>query len=420
MTENLTQTEVQTFETSFPTWALECFEGKLEEVAKKAKKLKQPVPTFEIVKTEMKTRGRLISVWNPEGKEEWTFVKVTGQAAKIAGYEVLAQLDHVSLPGQVLVRQAPGTEAQDFSPWHNRQVCDHCNTSRKRNETILFRNEAGKVLQIGRNCAADFLRTTKIDGYLSMWKLFADLQGGEDEEGETYFGGRRDSLAGPADEFFALALWVYGQHGWLSKASAQENGGDSTSSRMKIITAGCGCFGRTCYCKTNPMPTSTELTALLPKAQELRALMASLDESSEFNRTLKLLSQADWIPGKYFGTAAAALTVWKRHENALARAAVVKVVSKHSDLPEGGKFKGSLPVTVVSSFSFEGMYGIQTTLILQAEDGTTLKWKTGSIAEPERGSKWLLKAFTVKAHTEYKGALQSEVLRVKYEELEGV
>ena len=410
--------ETQTFETSFPTWALPFFEQKLEEVAKKARKLKQEVPSFEIVKTEIRKQFSLISFYNPEGKIEYTFVRVTGQAARIEGYEVLAQLDHVSLPGSVLVRQAPGTAKQDFSPWYNRQVCDHCNTKRKRNETILFRNEKGEVLQVGRNCAADFLRTAKIDGYLDMWKLFADLEEGGDEDGESFYGGRKDVLSGPADEFFALALWVYGQHGWVSKGTANTNydsGLESTSGRMKTIMY--HICNQHCYCKRNPMPKPEELQALLPKAKELRALMTNLPQIDEYSRTLALLGEANWMPSKYFGIGASALVLWKKHENALAKASAPKKDSKHIELAEGTKWKGSLEVKLISSFSFEGSYGRQTTLIFQAEDGTVLKWKTGSVNEPEKGTKWLLKAFTVKAHTDYKGTLQTEVLRVKYEEV---
>jgi len=79
-----------------------------------------------------------------------------GEMPRVNGWELIARLEHTE--GGVVVNLAPG-EALDPA-WRTADPrCSHCGTVRQRANTFILRTPTGDVVQIGRNCLAEYLST---------------------------------------------------------------------------------------------------------------------------------------------------------------------------------------------------------------------------------------------------------------------
>jgi len=88
----------------------------------------------------------------------YTEVCLIGEAPVVEGYRFVATVD---LRGsKPMVRKQPYTNV-DLSRFHDTDShCDHCNTTRARNDVLVMENVAtGELMQIGRSCVADFMRS---------------------------------------------------------------------------------------------------------------------------------------------------------------------------------------------------------------------------------------------------------------------
>lgn len=127
-------------------------ESRIAKLAKRAAKLGIPAPTVAIVAIDetRETRDgvtRLRRIFS---------VTITGEAPKLAGWAFAAVLqptvDEAGVSLGNILRVVPGFEqavpAQFRAAGNN---CDHCHTSRRRNETFVLVNEAGEWKQVGRS-----------------------------------------------------------------------------------------------------------------------------------------------------------------------------------------------------------------------------------------------------------------------------
>lgn len=94
-----------------------------------------------------------------KGTEVLTCARVTvGEMPSVGGYEFAARIEH-GKDGNVIARGPGETESLDVS-WRTAEPhCEHCGTKRRRKETFLLRQYGMRLMQIGRNCLADFLMT---------------------------------------------------------------------------------------------------------------------------------------------------------------------------------------------------------------------------------------------------------------------
>lgn len=135
----------------------ETFEKIVNDVQKKAKKLKFPEPVFEygeikrVEKSEFNSIGLVIRSWVVY-KQSVTLRNID---CKLEGWEYVASKD---ADGVVLGY----TRKRDSIPFkfleHN-TTCDHCNTKRKRNLTfIVYNEETDTWMQVGSTCIDDFIK----------------------------------------------------------------------------------------------------------------------------------------------------------------------------------------------------------------------------------------------------------------------
>lgn len=208
------------------------FNKKLAKLNAKAVKLGMEPVSVSVVETFEEVRGIVGRDPKPlagyrvtvDGKDRWAVVmvrlNVEGSAPKLAGYEFVATVD---LRGEnQVVRALPFVEGVDLPPfWSTDCHCDHCNSARRRNDVLVVREiETGKLLQIGRNCAADFFRSTDALAALSVGEGVFGSYGCDDEES---WGSVRAEPYISLSSLFAQAAAVVRKFGWVSTRMAERD-----------------------------------------------------------------------------------------------------------------------------------------------------------------------------------------------------
>lgn len=78
-----------------------------------------------------------------------------GDMPRVQGYELIARIEHTKAGN--IVNVVPGEECPD-SYRHEPPECAHCGRKRNRKDTFILKTPTGELVQVGRNCLADFLR----------------------------------------------------------------------------------------------------------------------------------------------------------------------------------------------------------------------------------------------------------------------
>lgn len=380
------------------------FEEKFEKVARRATKLGLPVPTYT---TELVVRfvEANKTAWNPLGETRYLRVEFTGEAPVIEGHTLVAALDHATIQGQTLVRFSPGQEC-DLSTFHSRQTCDHCKTDRRRNSTLVLRTPAGELIQIGRNCAADFFRSKELENVIRIFEACREIS---DEEDGTE-GGWRAPRSVDLRSFLRLLCWTCERYGYVSKAKAQQtllqDGRQpwTTAEHLLALLT----FDQN-YAKQFPLPMIAEVDSHQATALEIEAMLLALDPAGEFERTLHVIAQSGRVPYKYAPHLAYAYAMWAKRNEKTAET----TTQKHWPAAEGAKFAGSVKATVLSCPTVDTAFGPLRLLSMQVEDGSVVLWKSATAPALHAGDGVILQAFKVKAHQDYKGRPQTVITHVK-------
>lgn len=208
------------------------FNKKLAKLNARAAKLGMEQVSVSVVETFEDVRGVVGKDPKPlagyrvmdGNKERWAVMmvrlNVEGQAPKLNGYQFVATVD---LRGEnPVVRAVPFIEGVDLTPFFSTDChCDHCNSSRRRNDVLVVREIAtGKLMQIGRNCAADFFRSTDALQMLSVSESIFGAYGNDDED---LWGGVRAEPYVSLTTLFAQAAAVVRKFGWVSTRMAERD-----------------------------------------------------------------------------------------------------------------------------------------------------------------------------------------------------
>lgn len=379
----------------------------LEKIVRNAEKLGLPAPTWT---EEPITKPLQPSIVNGQAPwllqlgftgfpEPWVRFTITGEAPRVNGYTLVAQLDHKSVPGETLIRQVPGSN-EDLSGFLGTRGkrCDHCHRAVWRNETLIFRGENGDLIEIGRNCAADFLRDSRIEGMINIWSGLCTA-GTTDEIPEPRY--RQILWTG---EFIRLVLWVYRNHGWKSRASC-EPGERSTGDRVVSMLLDPQ------YGKNNPVPSEENPLPALEDTQAFWEFLKSLPDTSDYTRNIRLIASVGTVALTNATFLASGVCLYHKHLEASAKPQIEQAPAVHFPAEPGTRVKKPVSVTVERAIVLEGFYGPTTILVFRTLNNEVLTWKASGAHEYKPGESLTLKAFTIKAHSDYRGRAQTEIQR---------
>lgn len=356
---------------------------KIDNLNKKAKKLKLPLATLEIIKSYE------VNPPNPPYTPIMYYtVKVTGEAPIIKGWKWIGVLDHASFPGVTIVHNV-GRD-NDLIPEHYYSAgsdCEHCHVRRKRNKTYILKNiKTGEIKQVGKSCLQDFLghrSASQVASYLEYWdnlglEQLEDLDGEDIEKaGKGYFG---ISLV----DLLRLGIVVIDRQGkYISWKSAESYGGVPTTEAIKLIMSDA-------Y-RTPPekrrggkfWPTDRQEE----KVQNALRWISSIDPAEyavkrnqdyRFIRNVHEIAKSTHVEPSGFGYALQILTLYERElATSEEERRKEKARGKERFLGEYGKEISSI-VTLTRKVSYDTQWGLGVLYVFHDPEGNQIVWSSSS------------------------------------------
>lgn len=382
------------FTNQVPTDALGIVRAKAAKLNKRAAKLGLPPIVLEFGEPHIVKRGN--DADSPRRAIEVRDVTVKTEPIKLPGYTFSGRVDLVE--GEPIICTVPGetipTEYRTTTGY-----CDHCKTKRLRNAVYVFRADAGGHIQVGHNCARDFLGH---DAQKVLWIAEA-LREIDDEIAGSWGSG---VYLEDTKRALTMAAAVIRLHGWVSKQVAYDFSKTSTSGRVfEQITRGI---------KLEPRdriePTEADEAQATATLAWVRDEMASKPEPSDYEHNLVVITKTDHYAPKRLGLLVSAVAAWQRHTNIMAERKAARDAEKDSAyVGEVGKRLRDLPAKIVFVKSFENNFGVSHLIKFRADGNVLVWWKSGGEL-PTVDSEWKLTG-TVKRHEEYDGVKQTTLTR---------
>jgi len=391
-------------------WAVKTLEEKVAKFNRKAAKMKQS----PIVVERLKEWRKPVYMYDPFSGEqkvkyyvEMADVKVTGETPKIPGWTLLARIEHLRTKKNGagknsqtnLVRRVPGTDNIPIpKKYWRRQICDHCKSKRRRNDTFLVvREKDGKMFQVGRQCVADYLGHKSVDSIVRWIDSLLQITGSmENWDNDPCC--PRDRFTILTEPYLAYVSAVIRKKGWRSRTEAKNN----------CEFGGCQSTADEALYQYVP-PVKIPADKISPDEKDWETAKAALkwakaiklSDTNDYLRNLQTIATLDGLAWDMIGYAASIIPAYNREqEREVQRKHAAKGKSKHQG--EVGKrqvFKG---LTVVGVRKIEGYYGLTTILNFRdAKDNEFTWFASGSRDDVDLDEVYDVKG-TVKRHGEYR------------------
>lgn len=414
----------RTFE--IPSVNLPTFQSKWAKLVKRAQKLGITEPTyrilgerFEKVRLATDLRDHNDRVVYEEKALVFSQVKIEHPIVKVAGWECIASLEHTT-EGNV-IRNVGG---QDL-PIQYRDClpnCDHCKTTRRRNDTYILRSAEPMIegdsasfssrvyKQVGSTCLTDFLGVNA-EHFASMAELYslAGELGEASESGDFGGSGTLDYL----DTYLSHCAEVISLIGWKSRSSAKE---ESDRFGRTVVSTSDIAFShmhpspyRRAEDKLYDLPSNQSRETAKLAIEWCESLPDSEVEASEYLHNIRLIAKRGVLGARQYGFGASIVSAYKRFLNdqlvkerrakQSANSQYVGVVGKRQDIT----------VVVEKVLQFDSAYGSMSLHIMTDESGNRMIWKSSSKVL-ETGRPIQIKA-SIKKHEERQGVCQTILIR---------
>ncbi len=242
---------------------------------------------------------------------EFTPVTITAAEPKLAGWKFIATIEHTPLGN--LLRSATDSNKNLPAEYRtNKNVCDHCQTARRRKDTYLVQHcSFGDLRQVGRSCIKDFLGhgnpdalARYFDNLLSLW---SDLN--EVRDDENFFGNA--PFAEETGTFLAVAAESVRVNGWVAKSAW--DGYPTATLAWDYLTA--ITVDRTKRLKTYGFDSISDESRELANYARAWAIALTDPEiqSSDYLYNLKVSCSLDAVTGRRAGIVASVISAYQRH-----------------------------------------------------------------------------------------------------------
>lgn len=342
----------------------------------------------------------------------YTLCTVSGEAPKLAGYSLVAVIEHLGEDGN-LIRKVPSTATELPAEYHDAlPTCDHCKAFRNRTETFVLAHESGKLARVGRNCLSNFLGGIDPAALLAGFEVSnaAYLLFGEAEnegEGGGFGSGRVSELY--TRSFLAYVSASIRKHGWTSSKTAREQGRASTAGFVVAVLT-----GRDLQKELKEItPTEDDHKLAEAALAYARSLKESGKELSDYEHNLAVVCARAGFELRHAGLVASIIPAYQRHANIVSeRARVANLLANSQHVGAVGE-RRDFNVTVLKTVELESQYGRKVLFALVDDAGNSLNWfATGAGCDLlELGKSYSVKA-TISGHNEYKGVKQTLLKRV--------
>jgi len=393
---------------------LEKLADRVQTLNRKAAKLGLTPVTYKVLSVETKfvqdrllERREVFDHYVVEVSFDYEQVKLPG------AWQLVGVIDHQ----ESLVKAVPGAPLPESGlRWfvERGSVCDHCKTSRQRNETFLLFEPSGNFhfIQVGRDCVGSFLGIDP-GRVLAQFDLSGEVAEIEDDE---Y--GHRVPKGYDLSYFLAHTACMIRTAGWRSRSQASEGNRATADLTLDNIvnqeTRQKDRYGVPAW--VDPSKADGEVAA---KVAAWLVEVSGRSGLGDYMGNLAQIGANGFVTPKSAGFAASAINAYlKENEETVKRAA--KRASG-----EGGQYIATLGLRIkrwqvekVSSAGRDTEWGYVFFHRFIDFEGNTLVWKTQK--EVDNGQ-YLLTG-TVKEHKDFNGVAQTYVTNCKLvaEEWKGV
>lgn len=366
---------------TIPTSALAEFDNRVEKLNKRADRLGVDQIAYCEGDTFVTTRrGELVE------KIQLTF---EAPLVKIAGWQFIAKLDHVSVPGSVIVNEMPGQQCPMQYNNHD-NTCDHCNRKRARNHNFVIRNtDTQQYMVVGGSCLKDFVGHSigELIGFLNVFDSLID-----DEQYEQYV-----APVFSAQYLLQVAFAVSERYGFVSKANSDERNIASVSIVLDHIM------------QVNDWLNGIDVQdqQYVDKASTAINWLKQQPANSHYIANLQALVEQRYVDIKF---ASIIVSLVGAYTKATQREHQQAQRSNEHLANVGDKITVDVEATSVNLRN--GHYGYTTIINMKDRDGNALVWFASGEKQIEVGEQFTITG-TVKKHDVFNNTNQTVLTRCK-------
>ena len=326
-----------------------------------------------------------------------------GEMPKLAGFAFVARIQHQD--GGNIVARAP-FEAHDLDVKFRTitNTCSHCNKSRGRKETFILRTPEGELIQIGRNCLADFLMVSPTQ-IVAAAEFVHTVEGMRDDEESWGSGGGWDCA--PL-KFLSCAISAIEKFGFIKAAEGSID--NMPTKECAAFLAGPAPFGPSITLWKARQPTDEHKAKAALVLEWCQAINPNTD--SEYLWNLRIASSQHGV-GKNGGLLASAPSSYDRELGKQAEAKQTGIAKGYVQ-KEGEVWTG--PATLVRRNVVEGQYGATAICTFRTDDGHEVVWFASGKSPTEIGMRYDIKG-RVKRCENRKGVDQTVIARASFKEM---
>lgn len=399
-------------------------EDRVTKLNRRATKL--GLAAIEVTEISRETRETYVGR-NADGEDVyrsrvWLTLDVQGDKPTVPGWTLVGAIDHQDVAnGSLNVLRAGRGEKVPEDYRHACPTCDHCETTRRRRDTFILRDERGAHKQIGRTCLQDFLgegtTAAQLVGWLKFVREIETFRG--DYEGDDYPTERSDYEE--TGRYLAAVAASVRVDSWTSKGKAYDEGGASTADAAWSVLYP----SKWDLEQPNHPKVTADDVEVAEKALAWIRDLPEAERDADYLANLYAACARDGFRAKQAGLVASLAGAAypramrdaeaERRKAAEAEARADKPISKH--VGEAKQRLRDLPVTVEKIRGWESHYGYTTFVSMRDASNNLLVWyASGDIADdlPKENEACKLTG-TIKKHRtdKYTGEACTSVNRCK-------
>jgi hypothetical protein len=277
--------------------------------------------------------------------------------------------------------------------------------------------ETGSEVQVGSTCLLDYTGRTTPAGLAQRFAFFADVADAFEEDSWGRGGGWGAQF--PVAEVLALSAAAIRKWGWCSRGQAENGSGDLIATASIVASYMDPPWTR----KHNEhiFERNDQLKAELKPEADMAYGQTILDWLAEggagdgdYGHNLKVVCARGIIEGKRIGLVASAVQAYERaQEREVRRTQELEKAKTSSWVGVEGLRLRDVPVTLQSQTTMPDRgYGPSVLVKFIDEDGNVMTWfkSDGYGTGLQNGERAILTG-TVKRHSEYKGARETQLSR---------
>lgn len=346
---------------------------------------------------------------------------VEGSLPRVDGWAMAATIEHDEA-GNIL-RTVPGVEESLPIKYRTAStLCEHCNTDRRRNDTYVLQREGGEWKQVGRNCLADFIRSTDA----GAWADAAEMLAGLDAEISSYEEDGWDGMGGSgmlyfrAVELLTQVAACIRADGFCSRTEAKNSYMPKQSTADHAL-----CFFDSKY--VAKLSDKDRERYAVTEADQSRASEAidwaqnlPTDVSNDYLWNIRVISHRENLTHRDAGLAASIISAYLRHLEQDAKRKYERENSLDEHFGTVGE-RAVYTLTVIGIREIEGDYGLTTLYRFRDAQGRTATWFASGAGGGFTIDQTVTVKATVKKHEIYNDRKQTMLSRVKeYDEADRV